>query len=146
MRSSYVPHERLQMFPMGPSRTKQSFVEESNINTIMAKYEKTGLIEHQNKYGEGRYTDMPNEADFHEAMSLVAEANSMFADLPAGIRRRFDNDPGEFLEFVDDDANRDEMREMGLLGPETAPEPDPAKPAGDPPTDPPTPPEAAVAE
>jgi hypothetical protein len=37
--------------------------------------------------------------------------------LPADIRFRFLNDPGRFVDFCSDPANRDEMSKMGLLRP-----------------------------
>ena len=53
----------------------------------------------------------------------------MFMTVPAHIRAEFDNDPAKFLAFVQDDANTEKMREMGLLQkvPQAAPEPPPAK-------------------
>ena len=41
-----------------PSLTKQSFKDECNINNIMSKYMKDGLIGHVNKH-QGRYDDLP---------------------------------------------------------------------------------------
>ncbi len=147
MRSAYIKHERVQVFPIGKSRTKQSMREESDINIIMARYEKTGLIEHVNKYG-GQYADMPDDVEFHSAMNLVTEAQQTFADLPAGMRDRFRNDPEEFLEFLSNPENRDEMVELGFLPP-PAPEPvveekplDPGAPA---PASPASPPEGEPA-
>ncbi len=125
LRNVYYPHDRVQVGPGGPSMTQQHFKDETNINLILAKYAKTGLIDHVNKYG-GHYADMPAEDDFHAAMSLVTNAQSMFADLPSGIRANFENDPGQFLDFVDNPDNREEAIEMGLFPPE-APELPPEK-------------------
>lgn len=87
---------------------------ECDINQIMAKFQKTGMITHIKERG-ATYGDMPMAEDFHEAMSLVAEANTMFAELPSTVRERFKNDAAQFLEFVNDEDNRDAMVEMGLL-------------------------------
>jgi phage internal scaffolding protein len=139
MRSNYYAHNRVLEMPVGPSRTLQSSAAETNINTIMRKYEKTGIIDHKAKYA-GRYGEAPEKTDFHEAMVLIADANTMFNDLPASIRSDFKNDPGEFLAFVSDDENLDQMVEMGLIdpppaiadsldrepAPELTPDPDPA--------------------
>ena len=35
--------------------------------------------------------------------------------LPAKIRRRFDNDPTAFIEFVQNPSNKSEMEELGIL-------------------------------
>lgn len=96
----------------GEGRTKQSMKDETDINLIMAKYQKTGMVNFVNK-NQGEYLDVPN-IDFHEAMNAIKDANNMFGDMPSTIRKRFNNDPGEFLDFVHDPANVDEIYEMGL--------------------------------
>ncbi len=121
VRSAFYPHERVTTETPGPSMTQQNFKDETDINNILAKYAKTGLIDHINKYG-GHYSEMPDESDFHAAMNLVTNAQSMFAELPSGIRANFDNDPALFLDFLDDPENRDEAIEMGLF-PAEDPEP-----------------------
>lgn len=98
----------------GPSRTKQSFKDECNINNIMIRYEKTGIMEHIKKTGGSYedYTDLPT--DYHTACNQVIAAQDMFQSIPARIRASFDNDPGEFLAFVSNSENMDQMVEMGL--------------------------------
>lgn len=119
LRSAYYPHPRVHSVPEGASMTQQNFRDETDINLILAKYAKTGLLDHVNKFG-GRYADMPDENDFHTAMSLVTNAQSMFNELPSGIRSKFYNDPSQFLDFLDNPENREEAIEMGLY-----PRPDP---------------------
>lgn len=97
----------------GTSRAKQSHKAECDINTIMAKYKKTGLIDHMAR-SAGEYADVSG-ADFQSAQLVVAGAKSMFQGLPASIRARFENDPGEFLAFMDNPANVNEAVELGLL-------------------------------
>lgn len=128
MRSAYIPHERVQTFPVGPSRTKQSFRDESEINKIVARYQKTGILDHVAKYG-GSYGDLPGPEDFHAAMNLVTDASSMFEELPSSVRSRFANDPSSFLEFVGNDENHAEMVEMGLIRETPASEPAAEAPA-----------------
>lgn len=119
----------------GESKTHQSMAPECDINRIMLKWQKTGVLEHANRFeGQyGDYTDVP--ADYHEAMNQIVATNEMFLSLPAQLRKRFHNDPGEFLEFVEDENNRDEMKKLGLLRPEQPdlvledPEPKKAAPA-----------------
>ncbi len=149
VRNVYYPHKRVQFHNDGPSMTQQNFRDETNINLILAKYAKTGLLDHVNKYG-GQYADMPDQDDYQGAMNLVMEAQSMFEELPSGIRAKFENDPGQFLDFVDDPLNRDEAIEMGLF-PSPAPAVAPTgetPPIGDlPPPEPVTaPPEAPPGE
>jgi phage internal scaffolding protein len=135
VRTPWTERERSQIFFAPLGRTKQSFKDECNINNIMAKYARTGVIEHGNKHAPS-YGDCP-EIDFRQAMEVVLEAQETFAELPAVVRRRFDNDPANFLAFCEDPANRDEAGELGLLKliepePAPSPEPPPAPPAASP--------------
>lgn len=93
--------------------TKQSFKDECDINQIMAKYQKTGLINHFQK-NQAQYGFAP-AVDFRTALELVDKAERQFEELPSSIRKRFDNDPGQFLAFCEDPANRSEMAVLGLL-------------------------------
>lgn len=95
-----------------PSMAKQSMKGECDINFIIQRFQKTGVIEHQREH-EGNYGEF-TQLDYHEAMNVVAEANSMFETVPSNIRKKFDNDPGKFLQFVTDAKNLDEMRDLGL--------------------------------
>lgn len=118
---------RVQLHCLDETRTVQSEAEACDINNIMKKYEKTGLIEHVN--AAGRYENLPQSVDFQEAINLVMEAEASFEGLPAAVRKEFENDPAKFLLFVEDPENVERMGELGLLN-------DPAAPAGDDETDP----------
>ena len=96
----------------GDGLTEQHHKDETDINNIVRKYNKTGLIDHLNQF-EKRYGDMTGY-DYQEAQNTVAAANSMFEGLPSHIRKEFDNDPAKFINFVDDEANAEKMIEMGL--------------------------------
>lgn len=102
-----------------PSRTKQEFKDECNINVILARYQATGLITNINNR-EPQYVDTTGY-DFQQAMQTIAEAQSAFNDLPASLRDRFGNDPAQFLDFVHDEDNRAEAEKLGLVRPKAAP-------------------------
>lgn len=95
------------------SRTKQEFREESNINNIMAKYEKHGVITHI-KTGEPVYGDFSGLTDYQTSLNTVMAAQDVFDSLPAKLRKRFSNDPAEMVRFVEDPANADELVELGM--------------------------------
>ncbi len=103
---------RVRAKPVGPSRTKQSFRAESEIENIMARYVKTGIIDHLSRFG-AEY-GFASSVSFHEAMNVVSKAEQMFDALPAAVRQRFSSDPGEFLEFVQNPENQEEMIKLGL--------------------------------
>lgn len=100
------------------SMTQQHMKDECDINNIMAKYQKTGLITHVAKY-QGMYDDFTVMPDFKTAMDTMLEAQEMFLTLPSDIREKFDNDAGEFVEFATDSRNYDEMVDLGLVPIET---------------------------
>lgn len=97
----------------GPGRTKQSFKDECDINNIMRRYAVTGVIEHLSQR-EPQYIDTTG-AEFMDAMLVVAEAKTRFAELPAEIRNRFENDPAKLLDFVHDPENLEESIKWGFI-------------------------------
>lgn len=98
------------------SRTKQSERDASDINTIVAKARKTGVLgsglpaQRQAQYGDFR-----NAGDFMEQQNRVVAFKEMFDALPAETRDMFKNNPANLLEFVNDPENREEAQELGLL-------------------------------
>lgn len=102
-----------QSFKNEKSRTKQCFQSECDINTILKKYRKTGLLEHVNRFG-GDYSDVSGVGDYQQSLNQVMLAQDMFESLPADIRTKFGNDPGRFLDFVEDPQNEEELIELGL--------------------------------
>ena len=110
----------------GETKTKQSEKDDCDINLIMAKYIKTGVLDHVREHAP-EYGFATSET-FQQSMEIVAKANSMFEDLPSKIRNKFENNPAKFLDFVQDESNLEEMAEMGLANtPETSTTPPLAK-------------------
>ncbi len=101
-----------------PSRTKQSFRDECDINNILRQFNVTGEL----RVGsvQPQYGDFSGITDYQSALNAVMAAQDSFLQLPAKVRAKFDNDPALFVEFASDEANRDEMKAMGLLHEETA--------------------------
>lgn len=113
------------------SRTQQQFRKDADINNIMAKYQKTGQIDYLSRR-QPMYADFANLGDFHQNMTLVARAKQSFAELPARIRDRFNNDPAALLKFIENPNNKAEAIELGIIAPEKAPEnpsPEPGAPS-----------------
>lgn len=126
-RTAYGPKRRSRLGPFEPTKTKQSFKNECDINNIMAKFQKTGVITHLNQ-NSAQYGFAP-AVDFSTALQLVAAAREQFAGLPSKVRARFNNDPGEFLAFCEDPDNRTEAAVLGLLD---KPDPEPESPSPQP--------------
>lgn len=93
--------------------TEQNHKKECDVNEIIKKYDRTGLITHVSKI-EAKFGDLTG-ADFKAMQDQVANAHSMFAALPAEIRKFFENEPSKLLEFMEDSGNRDQAIKMGLI-------------------------------
>lgn len=112
----------------GESRTQQHMAEECNINNIIKKFTKTGLVTHLAKKPLA-YVDLPPPMDLQEAFQVIQDAGESFRALPSELRKRFDNDPVAFVAFAEDPKNRDELVELGLINPPRPADPQ-AAPAG----------------
>lgn len=115
------------LFPEGEGRTKNEFLEETDVNYILRNFQKKGAMAHFAKFG-GEYGFAPG-LDFQLAMETTIKAQTMFDELPSKVRRRFSFDPALFLDFVQDPENLDAMRELGLTD-MPAEAPGRGKPAG----------------
>lgn len=113
------------------SLTSQEFAEEADINTIIDRF---GIGENPVEARKWvTNVDIAEAPDnYMDVMNQLNEARDQFMSLPAKVRSRFENDPGQFVNFVSDPENVDEMVRLGLAvarEPE-APSPVPAKPDG----------------
>lgn len=97
----------------GKSLTRQSEAASADINLIMKKYDKTGILPPATR--QGFFADVSSVGDYREAVERVEKADDMFMQFPAEIRSKFSNDPAEFLDFVSDPGNLPEIEEMGLI-------------------------------
>lgn len=95
-----------------PSQTQQHQKDETDVNKIMRRYVKTGVIDHVNK-NQPHYADV-KYCDYHEALNQIQHAEDLFLELPAQARKGFENDPGLFLEYVQNPENVDKLYDMGL--------------------------------
>lgn len=88
-----------------------------NINTIVKRHaqgsdliEKTAALRGDPQY---QMDDIPTN-DFQEAMNIVVKAQSTFDQLPSDIRKQFNNNPAEMLDFIQNPDNGPQLVEMGL--------------------------------
>lgn len=100
-------------------RTKQSEAASCDINRLVKQYETTGQMNHVNSLPP-KFGDFSEVGTFHEGMLLMKEAERAFMGQPAELRKRFHNDPGELIDFLGDEENLEEARDLGLVEPEPA--------------------------
>ena len=77
--------------------TEQNHKAACDVNNIMARYTRTGVMDHIRQF-EPVYSDFTPE-DYHTSMNVVADAKTMFEELPSTMRRHFGDDVSAFLEF-----------------------------------------------
>ena len=113
-----TPYERIPFKGLvcGKSMTKQSFKDECDIHTIIDRFKETGQV--PQAAVEGQYGDFSGVQDYHEAMLMVTKAQTMFEALPADVRDEFKNDPGRFVEFVENASNEDLVKRGLAVAPE----------------------------
>lgn len=105
---------RHQLYFNKPSRVDPSHQAECDTDHILRKYSQTGLLTHVNRHqGDyGDYLEVP--MDYQASLNHVLAAQAAFDSLPSNLRLKFGNDPAQFLTFVGDPSNYDEMVSLGL--------------------------------
>lgn len=105
------------------SLTQQHFAEEADVNNIMRRYAQTGYIVDPLNPGTAKpmFGDFSVDFDYQEAQNMLISANNQFMALPADLRKRFGNNPGELLAFLADSNNKDEAIRLGLIDPPEVP-------------------------
>lgn len=94
------------------SRAKQADKDACDINNIIARYKKTGILPEAR---QGFYADVSNVKNYQESLNQVIAAENAFGALPAKIRDRFKNDPSQMLAFIEDPKNVQECIELGIM-------------------------------
>lgn len=102
--------------------TEQAHKDTCDVNKIIRKYDKQGLITHVSRF-EAKFGDVTG-LEFKAAQDKVIAAQAMFNELPSEIRNRFGNDPSKLLSFMDNPDNRDEAIKLGLINKNWTPETD----------------------
>jgi len=95
------------------TRTQQHFKDETDINNILRMFNITGQL--PKKALTPQYGDFSGVLDYHTALNAVIAAEDEFMTLPAQLRARFDNDPQELVEFLNNPNNLDEAQSLGLV-------------------------------
>ena len=104
--------------------TEQHHKDACSISQILSMYDKTGLITHVNR-STAQYGDFTQVNEYQESLNMVIRAQNAFDELPAHVRKKFENDPGQFFEFATNPDNQEEMVKLGLA--EAIKEPQPTK-------------------
>ena len=93
------------------SKTVRSFGYETDINNIVqgcGSSFPTRQVQPQTEIGYFK------PGQYEEAMIIAANARSQFEELPSDVRLKFNNDPGQLINFLNDSKNDDEAVKLGL--------------------------------
>lgn len=117
-----------------PTLAQQHFKDECDINTLVERFHLTGEMPQVIEKLPSA-SDYEGIFDFQSAMNAIVAAQRQFMTFPAKLRARFENDPQQLLEFLEDTENREEAERLGLIEkkPEPAPAPQPVATAPVPP-------------
>jgi len=121
---------RVQLICEDKGRTKQSAKKECDINYIVGQFQKHKKMPDMIR-AVGEYLNLEATPDYREALDTVIRGQETFDMLPSRLKTRFNQDPAQFLEFVTNPKNIEEMRTLGLAERASAQEP---RPAGSPAT------------
>lgn len=109
------------MYPEALKGTKiqpadQGFKAQTDVNNIVDKAKRTGVLSHVNKHAELYESIEPWAATtYEEAMEKAAKVRSAFYELDADIRTKFDNDPGKFQKWVQPKTVNEIVKEIPAL-------------------------------
>ena len=95
------------------SLAQQHQRDECDINYILKQFNVTGVLPQSPV--SPKYGDFTGIGDYQTALNRVIAADEEFMSLPAQLRARFDNDAANLIEFLNDENNRDEAIELGLV-------------------------------
>ena len=114
-KTRYQPHEdrKYSFQTTGESLTQQQFKDECDVNNIMAKYKKTGLVTHLSKH-KGEFGDFSSVTDYQTSLARLEQAHESFQQLPSELRSKFHNDPKNLIEFLADPKNDEDAIKYGL--------------------------------
>lgn len=116
-------------FSKTKSLTVQAPTDEVDINKIMARIQKGQTV--MTSAGEPWFGDVSEFNGLQDAIIKVQEADDLFMQFPAQVRERFENDPVQFFDFMQDPKNTDEAISLGIALKRPVPEPAPS-PSTDP--------------
>lgn len=105
-----------------PSLTIQDEKDETDINYIVNKYSdgQKGIMTldlgDSSQYAYLQFGDATLPGDYSTALELVSGVREEFYSLPAYVRAKFDHDPMNFIERLNDPATIEYLQHQGLFG------------------------------
>ncbi len=92
---------------------KQSMKDECDIEQIVMRYKKTGLVDHLAQ-GVPAFVDVSELGDYRAVIEQVRLVERYFAGLPALVRSSFENDASLYMDYLETDPSPEDMETRGL--------------------------------
>lgn len=105
--------ESVQFKTEGESMTEQCHKDECNINSLLAKYDKTGFIRNLNP-NQPFYGEFSQDASLQENIHIARDVEDYFKKLPADVRTLFNNKATNLVEALADNSMDEKLRELGI--------------------------------
>lgn len=102
----------------GPSKVQQNLKTQVDINHLVKQgLRNNGLTGHPggNSARQPMFGDFSELPSFQESLNYVNRGKEAFNSLPSKIRKRFNHNPVEFVEFMQDENNFDEAVALGII-------------------------------
>lgn len=105
-----------------PSLTVQDEKDETDINYIVNKYAdgQKGIMTldlgDSSQYAYLNFGDATLPGDYSTALELVSGVREEFYSLPAYVRAKFDHDPMNFINRLNDPSTLEYLQQQGLYG------------------------------
>lgn len=95
-----------------PTLTQQHTAEQTDINYIVATFNKTGVLPQPVQLPT--YGDFTGVSDYQTALELIKQAEDGFNSLPADARAYFSNNPAYLLEYLDNAPDPQILADLGI--------------------------------
>jgi len=102
--------------PEEENRTEQHHKDEVNINNIVKRHGHE-LIAKTAALQQFKYDDVVGN-DFQETMNIIIKAQDSFQSVPSDIRKQFNNNPAEFMDYIHNPENKEQLVAWGMMEPE----------------------------
>lgn len=110
MSMAFMKEGKLKTKSFNDGRTKQSFKDTTDINKILKRAQKTGVIDHLSKHG-ATYGDF-SDFDYVGNLNMIAKGREIFDELPSEVRKEFNSSPADFFAFVNHPDNVGRVAEL----------------------------------
>jgi len=118
------PDNRRQTEFKKPSLTQQHHANDVNINKIIERFNKTGVLG-DGLQRRGNYADVSLFGDFGECQRRIEAARESFASLPVQVKKLAGNDPSRLWDVLNNPENRQLLEKAGVLKTPEKPVPPP---------------------